>query len=242
MRLRNVALAGALALTLGNAQAELFDRGGGLIYDDALNITWLQDANYATTSGYDADGKMNWYSANTWAANLVYGGFDDWRLPTVSAINGVAFNLGYKLNGSTDYGFNISEQGTAYAGSTNNEMAYLYFNTLDNKSECDPVASNIACVNQAGWGLTNSSFFTNLQSDNYWSGTETAPGSGRAWHFGFHRGLQEQNPADSNYMFALAVRNGDVAAPIPEPETYAMMLAGLGLLGLARRRKQKLNA
>jgi hypothetical protein len=29
-------------------------------------------------------------------------------------------------------------------------------------------------------------------------------------------------------------------APIPEPETYAMMLAGLGLLGvMARRRKQK---
>jgi hypothetical protein len=29
-------------------------------------------------------------------------------------------------------------------------------------------------------------------------------------------------------------------APVPEPETYAMMLAGLGLLGvMTRRRKQK---
>jgi len=27
--------------------------------------------------------------------------------------------------------------------------------------------------------------------------------------------------------------------PVPEPETYAMMLAGLGLLGLVRRRKQQ---
>jgi hypothetical protein len=43
--------------------------------------------------------------------------------------------------------------------------------------------------------------------------------------------------------YAWPVRTGDVAAPIPEPETYAMMLAGLGLLGvMTRRRKQKLNA
>jgi hypothetical protein len=31
-----------------------------------------------------------------------------------------------------------------------------------------------------------------------------------------------------------------VSVPIPEPETYAMLLAGLGLLGVvARRRKQQ---
>lgn len=32
------------------------------------------------------------------------------------------------------------------------------------------------------------------------------------------------------------------AAPVPEPETYAMMLAGLAGLGLAARRKRKLQA
>jgi hypothetical protein len=36
----------------------LIDRGGGLIYDTDLNVTWLADANYAQTSGYDADGFM----------------------------------------------------------------------------------------------------------------------------------------------------------------------------------------
>jgi hypothetical protein len=40
------------------ASATLWDRGGGLIYDDFLKITWLQDANYAKTSGYDSDGIM----------------------------------------------------------------------------------------------------------------------------------------------------------------------------------------
>ncbi len=43
-------------------------------------------------------------------------------------------------------------------------------------------------------------------------------------------------------MMAYALSNGTptVPAPVPEPETYAMMLAGLGLLGfMGRRRKQK---
>lgn len=43
--------------------------------------------------------------------------------------------------------------------------------------------------------------------------------------------------------FCLTGTLNPVTAPIPEPETYAMMLAGLGLMGLvARRRKQKLTA
>lgn len=41
-------------------------------------------------------------------------------------------------------------------------------------------------------------------------------------------------------LSALAVRPGDVlAAPVPEPETYAMMLAGLGLIARLARRRSK---
>jgi hypothetical protein len=42
-----------------------------------------------------------------------------------------------------------------------------------------------------------------------------------------------------DYDFTFRTYAYENTAPIPEPETYAMMLAGLGLLGLARRRKQK---
>ena len=37
----------AFALVSGAAHATLMNNGGGLIYDSDLNITWLQDANYA---------------------------------------------------------------------------------------------------------------------------------------------------------------------------------------------------
>ena len=72
------------ALILGLAistHAVLINRGGGMIYSTDLNVTWLQDANYAKTSGYDADGLMTWDEAMNWAANLSYAGYDDWRLP-----------------------------------------------------------------------------------------------------------------------------------------------------------------
>ncbi len=80
----------AVVLLLGTAGisgATLSDRGGGLIYDEDQDITWLQYANYAYTSGYDSDGLMNWDAAVTWADQLVYGGYDDWRLPTTPGTN-----------------------------------------------------------------------------------------------------------------------------------------------------------
>jgi hypothetical protein len=50
--------------------------------------------------------------------------------------------------------------------------------------------------------------------------------------FGMFNGGTYVTSATTGF-FAMAV------APIPEPETYAMLLAGLGLIGfMARRRKQ----
>lgn len=58
----------------------------GLVYDTDQDVTWLKDANYAKTCGYD-DGRMTWWDANTWVEDLVYksGGvvYDDWRLPAL---------------------------------------------------------------------------------------------------------------------------------------------------------------
>ncbi len=71
----------------GSAHAALLDRGNGMVYDSQRGITWLKDANYAKTSGYDSDGLMNLGSAKLFADGLIYAGFDDWVLPQVYPSN-----------------------------------------------------------------------------------------------------------------------------------------------------------
>jgi len=80
-----------LALSIGAtipAHAILIDRGGGLIYDTDLDITWLQDAGLANITGSQTGGRMTWGNAVNWAENLSYVDsvrnitWTDWRLPS----------------------------------------------------------------------------------------------------------------------------------------------------------------
>lgn len=237
MRMAAIVLAAGLS---GAAQAALQarDLDGNVAtaeayYDTVLDITWLANA--------DVSGPMGWAAANSWAANLSFYDavnnvtYDNWRLPTVNPINGTSFNYNWKFNGSTDFGYNISEQGTAFAGSTGSEMAHLFYNTLDNKGYC-PVSTDCSPAAQPGWGLTNTGPFTNLQDYSYWSGSEYASDTGKALYFSFFNGSQYADPKNYGYL-ALAVSPGDVAA-VPEAETWAMLLAGLGLLGISAHHRK----
>ena len=47
----------------------------------------------------------------------------------------------------------------------------------------------------------------NVQSNNYWSGTEYAPNTNNAWNFNFNNGNQNNNNKNNN-NYALAVRSG----------------------------------
>lgn len=69
----HAALVGRLAATEGGTDFQAY-------YDTEANRTWLADANYAMTSGYDADGRMTWQQSMDWAADLTVGGADGWRL------------------------------------------------------------------------------------------------------------------------------------------------------------------
>ena len=93
-----------------NAKAALVNNGDGTITDTDTNLMWLQDANYAKTSGYDDDGFMDWNTAMTWVDTLIYAGHDDWRLPSSLNVDGT---------GPCD-GFNC----------TDSEMGHLYYTEL----------------------------------------------------------------------------------------------------------------
>lgn len=76
--------------------------------------------------------------------------------------------------------------------------------------------------------------FHNIQSGFYW--TSWIPGTGSAWTFSFLSGQHNANYGGTGYV--MLVRDGDVAA-VPEPESLALMLAGVGMVSLAVRRCHK---
>ncbi len=189
-------------------------------YDTELNITWLRNAN--------ANGQKTWDDANAWAASLVVGAYSDWRLPTMVDTGAPGCDLSNA--GGTDCGYNVQ---TKTGATVFSEMAHLYYVALDNKALFAP---GTGIAPQAGWGLTNTGDFENVQSDAYWFDLEYAPISRKAWYF--HPATGGQNREDKiDVSYALAVRPGDVAAAVPEPQTYGLMLLGLGALAMARRRR-----
>lgn len=206
---------------MGNVQAALFDRGGGMIYDDALNITWLQDADYAKTSGYDADGLLPWSEAVAWADGLVYGSFSDWRLPgTTDAGNDGCAE--FSTIGGTDCGLRPDPN--------TSEMAHIFYVTLGNKG-----------IPDADAGIKNAGPFLNLAGhEGYWSGTsDISNPTLAAWAFGTD-GTQpghQDTHLKSIPLNAWAVRDGDVIVAIPEPSTGAMLLTGLLALSLFVRKR-----
>ena len=84
--------------------------------------------------------------------------------------------------------------------------------------------------------LTSVSQFLNVQSSYYWSGTEYAPLTAYAWIFGSAGGNQAAD-VKTDALYAVAVRPGDVAASVPEPQTLALALLALGATVVARRRR-----
>lgn len=248
-----------IVVLAAGARAELIDRGGGLIYDTKLNVTWLQDANYAKTIGFKdpvfawlAPGQMWWGNAEWFVGQLSYydsvrkNTWEDWRLPKISPVNGIGWSWaeGKNYAGSSDYNaFNISAPGSAFPASTCHELSFMYYINLVNLAPFDASANP-----QTGYGLRNYGRFKNVQSDAY--AEQYRPqdvtdcyGCVQSPAFLFGNGLESDWVDD--FVYVWPVRDGDVglaAASTPVPEPATILLLGSGLIGVIGYECKKLRA
>ncbi len=165
--------------------------GGQAVYDTDFNITWLADANYAQTSGYDTDGMMFWTDANAWAASLNIGGYTGWRLPSSDTacnnFNCTNSELGHLYY--TELGVTLNNDITS---STNPDLA-LFTNVQSvyywSSTELAPVPY-LAWIFQTGTGFqANGSKDDShpawaVRTGDVGGGGGTVPEPGMIWLFG----------------------------------------------------------
>ena len=213
MKRATILLLSVLIMMIGlsvSAHAMLVPMGDGTIYDTDKQLSWLQDAG--------AGGVKNWAAANTWVNQLntiqnIYGvagyaGRTNWRLPNADPGCGINYNC------------------------TNSEMGHLYYTELGNLGYCDASGN---CP-QAGWGLTHTGSFTNLQPDIYWSGTAVG-GPSHAWAFDFTNGGQAYGASEPSYYawavspgcrpFTYGLVSGICSTPVPASGTVGLIVLGL---------------
>ncbi|ABE49391.1 MULTISPECIES: DUF1566 domain-containing protein [Methylobacillus] len=233
-------LASALLFASINAQAELTSynpNGAELVYSSISNVTWTKDANLLK-SMYDADNTLidkiiavtPTFNDVTWGLQtLSANNFDtsngtaDWwgALAFVDYLNDISYGGSNQwrlpsVSGRLQ-GYNLPGNGAA-AG---DEFPELFYQELGAT---------------AGTSIPDTAYFDNEQTGTYWTETLYPANNAHAWNFNTNNGYQATNIRGLD-RYVWAVTPGMVAA-VPEANTTAMLLAGLGILGAVMRRRR----
>lgn len=209
-----ITLTTILLLTISsNASSALLSRLGGLAYYDTdANLTWLADADYAKSSGYDADGIMDWYNANDWAAGLIVAGVDGWRLPDTLTPDPSCTNTFFNCAGS--------------------EMGNLYYNVLGNESYPDGINTGpFSNIHSYYWSATPKED-SNPHHPSAWVFNMES---------GDQSSFEINDPYLYYVGYAWAVYSGDVNE-VPIPATAWLFASGIISLASFTRRKNNKKA
>ncbi len=157
----------------------------------------------------------------TWTVNANINGLMTWDQAVAWADNLV-------LDDYSDWRLPTIIPSTTRYNHAESEMDELFYSELGGTAGVSIVTTH---SNNAYYNL-----FTNIQSHNYWSGTEYAPPSSAAWSFATNDGGQGSG-FKNTLNYAWAVRAGDVSS-VPVPGAIWMFGSGLiGLTGLTRKYK-----
>jgi PEP-CTERM motif len=206
-----LATAAAALLLATPAHAVLQDRdidGNGQV--DAFYDTDLNVTWLRDLKAVSGASYLNWYQAMAAADSYSIGNYADWRLPG---------------NPTECYG---SCQDTEIGHLLWNELAVYPANGYPGVNDYHHDFSPF--LNAEDYMFLWTSTTNSLSNDQY------------AWYYdtGFGNSLYNvKSYGNASTTQLLLVRDGDVmTAAVPEPETYAMLLAGMGVLAtMVRRRK-----
>lgn len=252
--IKKVVLATSIALVSFNAKATLTSynaNGVDLVYSSISNVTWTKDANllgsmieshgfntmvneiinvtptltntpneFSPSGTYTLsiddfylDGAANWFGTMAFISYLNktnYAGSNQWHLPTVA---------------TTTMGYATDNNGTE----PGDEFKELYYSELDNTPYYE---------GGLVYGIQDpDSYFDNEESSVYFNSTEYTQDPSKIWRFVTIFGTQDIDLKKYDKFYGWAIATGHISA-VPEPESIAILLAGLGLLGFAVRRKQ----
>lgn len=254
-------LAGAILLTVTHAHATLTNytaNGQEVVYSSVSDVTWTKDANLLgsmfASQGFDTvvnaiiaasptitympntfspsgtyslsrsdfrsngNGSVSWFGALAfinYLNSIKYAGTSQWRLPTVA---------------TSSRGYNTSFNGTV-AG---DELVELFYSELGSKGAFDIDGNRTV----GKYGISDpDQKFENVRKDNFWTSTEAnIPDFDTTWILDADDGEQGYSLKNRQY-FVWAVSPGRIGV-VPEPESVAMLLAGLGLVVNVLRRRR----
>jgi hypothetical protein len=202
-----------------------------------------------------------WDTPNPWGAATPTD-FASWDV--FNQIND--FTPDIAATGSAEFSFAVSGASIDLNGNvtmTGNNANPAYIGTLDHpglsglydlyvrleSGKADPSSMTSTITFDQGTGnppliLSGTLFSTVVQPINdefeyYWVWNNVALPAGDAWQVNIAQNTLVGNIPTIIYSAELAAV---AVAAVPEPETYAMFLAGLGLMGVVARRRNKPNA
>ena len=178
----------------------------------------------------NVNGPMTWSAANAWAENLVFAGYDDWRLPTTIQFDDPS--CPDDVRGTLLFEHHVGCNGINAEGEIEGEMEHLTAFELYDAEDPPPQDG----YSHLGDAFINEPFINIVSEKRYWTGTPYRDGidpytgdtslNNFYWQWAFTKTYESSDNLDGPFKttlredalrYAWAVRSGGAPATVPLP-------------------------